>query len=402
MFRFLSSAPDIEKDTQSHDFSYLSPEDHYFDSACQTLRPIAVQLAEQQYYQEFNACGGRVKYKWGEQTDRKVQEARKELLKLAGKTEKEYTVVFTLNTTYGINLLLQQLRGSDFSAIITTDKEHNSVFLPSMSWATRNQKERIVLERKRNGGVELNELPKIPSVFLVNCVSNIDGQVFPNLSEVTHTIHRHGGIVLLDGAQAFSSHAEMLRDIDFDAVFGSGHKMYGPSIGFIILRKSLLTKLDLFFIGGGTVSDVERDTYTLMSQEDELYALLEPGLQNWAGIIGLLEAVRWKKSFRQDTPLEVLSEEMYTYLASEKRVHLINTAATPTISFYVDGIDSHQLSLYLAEKNIMCRSGYFCCHYYLKNKLKLPPLLRVSLGLHTTKEDIHSFKEALSFILNHF
>jgi cysteine desulfurase/selenocysteine lyase len=36
----------------------------------------------------------------------------------------------------------------------------------------------------------------------------------------------------------------------------------------------------------------------------------------------------------------------------------------------------------------MSRSGYFCCHYYLLEKLKLPPLIRFSLGLHSTEDDI--------------
>jgi cysteine desulfurase/selenocysteine lyase len=66
------------------------------------------------------------------------------------------------------------------------------------------------------------------------------------------------------------------------------------------------------------------------------------------------------------------------------------------MSFYVDGVDSHLLAESLSREGIMARSGYFCCHYYLKNLKKYPPLLRFSLGYHNTDEDIEKVIDVLS------
>ena len=92
-----------------NDFDYLKEGEVYLDSACQSLRPRCVIDALNNYYTEHNSCGERVKYKWGVETDEKVEEARELVLKYLGLKPKKYTVSFTLNTTYGINLILSQL-----------------------------------------------------------------------------------------------------------------------------------------------------------------------------------------------------------------------------------------------------------------------------------------------------
>jgi selenocysteine lyase/cysteine desulfurase len=74
-------------------------------------------------------------------------------LSLCGKSEKEYAVAFTLNTTYGINLVLHQLPADSYDRIITSTIEHNSVFLPAITWAQRNHKERLILQRSEDGSL---------------------------------------------------------------------------------------------------------------------------------------------------------------------------------------------------------------------------------------------------------
>lgn len=387
----------------SSDFAYMEPNSCYLDSACQTLRPQPVIDAEHEYYTQYNACGGRVKYKWGTMVDEKVQKARKLLLQLAGKNEKEYCVSFTLNTTYGINLVLHQLKARDFARIVTTDIEHNSVNLPTMTWAKWHNAERLVLPRADDGSVYYKASDLERSVVLLNSVSNIDGRAAQNLQQLAEKTHEKGGILLVDAAQGFAHDVERLHDTDFDAAFGSGHKMYGPSIGFIIIKRTLLDRLDPFFIGGGTVTDVTSDSYSLLRKGEEAHAVLEAGLQNWGGILGLGTAVWWFVMQQAAREKEKQHAEMlFKGLQKHSRVHLFNRAPSPIVSFHVDGIDAHRLALYLSEQNIMCRSGYFCCHNYLQHQLNLPPLLRVSLGLYNTPAHIEKFLDALSKILTAF
>lgn len=384
------------------DFGYLPSDACYLDAACQTLRPQQVIDAEREYYTHYNACGGRVKYRWGEMVDAKVAEARRRVLRYLGKSEREYCTVFTLNTSYGINLVLHQLP-EDFRRIVTSDIEHNSVFLPSMTWATKRKAERIVLRRAGDGGLPALSAHLNNSVVLVNSMSNIDGRLLVNLRELADTTHAAGGILLVDAAQGCAHDVERLRETDFDAAFGSGHKMYGPSIGFIVIRRSLLDRMHPFFIGGGTVSDVEENSYVLLRSAEEAHAPLEVGLQNWSGIIGLSAALEWQNQ-RADLHAreQECARQLFQGLRAMPRLHLLNRVPSPIVSFHADTIDAHRIALFLSEQSIMCRSGYFCCHSYLKHQCGLPPLLRVSMSLSTTPRDVDRFLGAMSKILSAF
>lgn len=387
-------------DAQSGDFGYVDSNACYLDAACQTLRPQCVIDAENEYYHQYNACGGRVKYQWGMMVDDKVQRARRQLLSYCAKSEKEYCVAFTLNTTYGINLVLHQLPEDDFRTIVTSDIEHNSVFLPSMTWAARRNASRIVLPRGEDGSVAYAPSDISGAVVMMNTMSNIDGRVLMNAERLIADTHAGGGIVLLDAAQSFGHDISRLRGLDFDAAFGSGHKMYGPSIGVIIIKRSLLSRLEPFFVGGGTVTDADRDAYSLMGPGEEAHAVLEAGLQNWGGILGLAAAVEWLNGQNERANnLHMLTEELFLGLRAMPRVRLMNRAPSSIMSFHVDGIDAHQLALFLSERDIMCRSGAFCCHAYLTHQLGLPPLVRVSLGLYNTRAHIEVFLSSLTTIL---
>lgn len=397
---FFSSTP--QKKNHTSDFAYLDPKVCPMDSACQTLRPQCVIDAEAEYYHAYNACGGRVKYGWGKRVDDKVQAAREGMLRLCGRSAKEYAVAFTLNTTTGINQVLHQLP-SNWDTIVTSEIEHNSVFVPTIAWAKRRNGKRIVLPRNEDGSLTYQPTDLRNAVVVVNTASNIDGRTLVNATELAKTTHAEQGILLLDAAQTFGHDTDILQETDFDAAFGSAHKMYGPSLGFIIIRRSLLRSLDPFLLGGGTVADVDRNHYTLLSGADE-HAILETGLQNWGGIIGLERAITWLKDLRIDgmdrhTYEQKLCKALYDGLRSLPRTTLVNGGPRSTQSIYVERLDSHRLALYLDAQRILCRSGHFCCHSYLAHQLKLPPLLRLSIGLNNTMEQIECCVDVLRKII---
>ncbi len=385
------------------DLTYLDEKTVYLDSACQTLRPQQVIDAIDEYYHEYNSCGGRVKYDWGIKLDEKIRETRKKVLSFVGKAPSEYAVAFTLNTTYGLNLVLTQLPPK-FKQIVTSDIEHNSVFLPTMTVAKRLNVPRTVLQRSVDGSLVYEKDGLSGAIVVLNSMSNIDGRELINLKDIAKTVHESGGIVLVDAAQGVSHNQKIICESDFDALFFSGHKMYGPSLGIIVIKKSLLKVLDIGFIGGGMVEDVEAKTYSLISDPDDLSSRLEIGLQDFAGIVGLCTSIDWLKNYKpKGIHASIYQEELAQFLFDElskiPELKLINSSPSPIVSFYSDKIDAHRLAIFLSAQNIMVRSGYFCCHYYLKNLKKYPPLVRVSLGLNNTKEQVDLFVKTLQTIM---
>ncbi len=385
-----------------NDFDYLGEGEVYVDSACQSLRPRPVIDALNEYYEKFNSCGERVKYPWGVETDSKVEATREKIIKYLKLSRREYFVSFTLNTTYGINLILSQLDGSKFDVVFTTDIEHNSPFLSTMTFARRWGLERKVLSRNDDGSVPLDE-DFSKAVVVLNCASNIDGRKLINIKELIRKVHTEGGVVIIDAAQAMAHSSDILHKTEPDAVCFSAHKMYAPSLGAMVVRKGFLKYIQTSFIGGGMVDDVSRDSYLLSSEKnpEHLYTKFEPGLQAWGEIIALGAAIDWleKLSKKDCKNLENNYFELFEFLDNSNKVHLVNKEANPTMSFFVDGIDSHLLGGALGGEKIMARTGYFCAHYYLDKVKHFPPLIRFSLGYHNRPEDIEKIKKEMEKIV---
>ncbi len=380
------------------DFSYLKTQDIYLDAACQSLRPRPVIEALNDYYVNFNSCGERVKYPWGITTDQKVSATRTKVLKFLGLKSRHYFVSFTLNTTYGLNLLLQQFNLGTIKTVVTSDIEHNSPFLSTITFAQKQQITRQIITRNPDGSVDPNDIPP-HSLVVLNCAANFDGRKLQNLSAVIKKVHQTGGYIIIDAAQAMAHTVEILRKTEPDAICFSAHKMYAPSLGVIVMRKDFAKHFSTDFIGGGMVDDVNFDTYLLSAENpDHLHTKFEPGLQAWGEIIALGTAIDWldslPKSAKQN--LQKYTETLYDFLSQHPKIHLINTEPNPTMSFYVEGLDSHLLGAALADQGIMARTGYFCAHYYLDHVMHYPPLIRFSLGYHTRASDIDQLISALS------
>lgn len=380
-----------------NNFSYLDEESYYFDSACQSLRPQSVIDAMNEYYTGYNSCGERVKYAWGRKVDEKVEESRQAVLDLLKLKNKDYFVSFTLNTTYGLNLLLSQLN-LPVKRVITSEIEHNSVFLSTMSFAKKNDIERVVLAREKDGSINLdNDFSE--SLVVLNTTSNIDGRELKNVKDLVKKVKKDGGFIILDAAQTLGTNHELLKKIPADAICSSAHKMYSASLGIMIVRKDLTKFIGTSFIGGGMVADVRENDYCLLKDE-HIHAIFEPGLQAWGEIIALKPAIDFVKDSKKTSRVKEFSEEIFKSLKEMPGVYMINENATQTISFYHDKLDAHLLAKALSDEGIMVRSGYFCCHYYLIHKMEYPPLVRISLGLHNTEEDVKKLIEILERIFN--
>lgn len=381
------------------DFDYLGTGEVYLDAACQSLRPRPVVEALEQYYYKHNSCGERVKYAWGVKTDELVEGTRKKVLKLLKLSGREYFVSFTLNTTYGINLLLNSIDPKLIRKVVTSEIEHNSPFLATMNLAERLGVPRVVLKRASDGELLMEDENFEGAVVVVNCAANFDGRRLTNLKEVVKRVHKDGGIVIIDAAQAMVHYYEMLEKTEADAICFSAHKMYAASLGVMVVRRDLIPRLRLSFVGGGMVDDVFEDRYLLSAEgnKDHAHTIFEAGLQAWGEIISLGAAIDWLSSRTKGDKrrLQECTAELDEFLRSKEKVRMVGTEANPTMSFYVEGMDSHLLGSALGQEGIMARTGYFCAHYYLDKVLGLPPLVRFSLSYATREEDVERVKKAL-------
>ena len=382
------------------DFNYLDENAVYLDAACQSLRPQPVIDALEDYYHHFNSCGDRVKYKWGETLDSKVADTRAKVLKYLKLSGKKYFVSFTLNTTYGLNLLLNQINSQKIKQIFTSDIEHNSVFLSSMALSQNHKLKRTVMSREDDGSIAVGDYDFDHALVIVNVFCNFDGRRLLNLKELVKTVHKAGGIIIVDAAQGMVHARSLLQKIEADAICFSAHKMYAPSLGVMVVRRDLLPRIKTDFIGGGMVDDVRETDFDLSAEKnpDHAHTIFEPGLQAWGEIVAFGAAIDWLEHLPKDIFAKTQSQaqKLYDFLASRPKVHLLNTEPSSILSFYVEDVNSHLIAAALGDEGIMARSGYFCAHYYLDHVKHYPDLLRLSLGLHNRDSDIDKVIEALN------
>ena len=384
------------------DFDYLRDGDVYLDSACQSLRPRPVIEALNRYYTEHNSCGERVKYAWGRKTDELVEDTRATVLKYLKLKSKDYSVSFTLNTTYGINLLLSQFKDGIFKKVMTSDIEHNSPFLATMTFAKRHNIPREVMVRNSDGSINLSDYDFTKALVVVNSAGNFDGRKLLNIKELVKKVHQQGGVIIIDAAQAMAHSSDILEKTEADAICTSSHKAYGPSLGVMVVRRDLFSKIETSFIGGGMVDDVDKESFQLSAESpNHAYTKFESGLQAWGEIVAFGEALKWleKRTKVDKQNLADCAKRLFDFLKSQPKVHLVNEQPNPTMSFYIDGLDSHMLGQALSNEGIMARTGYFCAHYYLDHVMHYPPLIRFSLGYYIRPSDIDKTIKTLERIL---
>jgi cysteine desulfurase/selenocysteine lyase len=378
----------------------------YFDNACMTLKPIQVINAMDEYYNEYPVCGGRSIHKMAKKVDEKVTQAREKFQRfLVASCPEE--IVFTRNTTEGLNLVANSLDFKKGDIVLTTDREHNSNLVP---WQVQAQKRGIKHQIVYSNADNTFDLPAFEEIFyknknvrLVSMVhtANLDGYTIP-AKEIIKIAHDHGALVMLDGAQSAPHKSVDVKALDADFFVLSVHKMAGPTgMGVLYGKHHLLEEIAPFIVGGDTVSDTTYDGAKYLPPPEKF----EAGLQNYAGIIGSGAAVDYISS----VGLSNIEEH-------EKRINTIITNGIKDlpglkiigpqepaqrggiISFTVElpkGGDAHDIALVLDEtENIEVRSGAFCVHSWF-NYRKCDAAVRASLYMYNTEDEAKKFIDTL-------
>ncbi len=376
----------------------------YFDNACQSLRPRVVLDAINQYYLKSSACSGRSMHSLAAEVTRSCDLARVAVARFINAAKKE-EIVFTRNTTEGINLVANALDWQKDDAVLISDKEHNSNLIP---WQAMAHKKGITLKIVR--GCEDNTfdlaafekaLDKRVRLVSLGSTSNLDGVSIP-AAEIIKRAHQNGSLVMLDAAQTAPHQKMNVKALDVDFVAFSGHKMLGPSgTGVLYGKYSLLERLEPFLVGGDTVATSTYDSCEFLPPPEKF----EAGLQDYAGIMGLGAAVKYLQDVGFDAiqKQEQLLNELITAETRDlPRLRLIGPRDPHLrggiFSFYLDGIDSHRIALMLDQMaGIMVRSGQHCVHSWF-NAHNIKGSVRASLYFYNTQEEAELFVSSLKKI----
>jgi cysteine desulfurase/selenocysteine lyase len=142
-----------------------------------------------------------------------------------------------------------------------------------------------------NGDIRLNEYEKLlgarTRIVALSQVSNALGTVTP-AREMIAAAHRHGALVLVDGAQSVAHKRTDVQALDADFFVFSGHKMFAPTgIGAVYGKQAILNTTPPWQGGGNMIADVAFERTTYQSAPGRF----EAGTGNIADAVGLGAAI---------------------------------------------------------------------------------------------------------------
>lgn len=341
------------------------------------------------------------------------------------KDDDRYTVIFTKNTTEGINLLANALINSKYDKVITTRMEHHANDLP---W--RYNANVIYIDVDNEGKLKVDDIEEQliknrgeVKFVSVTGASNVTGYVNP-IHHIAKLAHKYGAKIIVDAAQ-LAPHREINMKgtgsddaIDFLAL--SAHKMYAPyGTGVVVGLKEDLEDKEPFLKGGGAVDLVfDYDIYW-----SELPSKFEAGTPNYLGVVAMYTAMNKLKEIGFDKIQEheeLLKNRLIKGLEDIDRVVLYGDSNDKdrlgVITFNVDGINFDSVADRLSYiRGIAVRQGAFCAHTYVRRLLgiddaeaqkllnrdcKAAGMVRASLGLYNTTEEVDEFLNTMEFMIN--
>jgi cysteine desulfurase/selenocysteine lyase len=373
----------------------------YLDNASMSLKPQQVVDAMCDYYCNYSVAAGRGAYRLAREVTTKCEEARERVQRFVG-AERQEEIVFTKNTTEGINVVARNLGLAKGDVVLTTDKEHNSNLVPWHEMRKLNGIKHVIVPSKEDNTFDIEAFKarmsrKVKLVSMCHC-SNLDGCKIP-ARDVVEIAHDNGTMVMLDGAQSAPHMPLDMRRLDVDLYAFSLHKMLGPTgMGILYGKYDLLERLNPLFHGGSMIEDTTYECSVLSKPPRKF----EGGLQNYAGIFGSGAAIEYLRRI----PMEdiehnnyVLNKYITDSLLGVPELTLIGPddprLRAGIFNFNVKGWPSNDIASELDRKaNLMIRSGFHCVDSWF-NARGIDGSVRVSTYFYNTLGEVKSFVEQL-------
>lgn len=373
----------------------------YLDNAATTFpKPLFVRRAVNDAMSNFGANPGRSGHAMSLKASKEIYNCRSKVAEFFNEKNPE-NVIFTLNCTYAINMVLKGfLKSGDH--VVTSDLEHNAVMRPLSALESRGVKYSIARVSEEDPDETLNNFRDAlkPNTRLVICnhVSNVWGIKLP-IERIAAMCHMYDIPILIDVSQSAGVFDIDIDENKYDFVCMPGHKgLYGP-MGTGIMITPHHDRLNTIIEGGTGSGSVSMQQP--MTPPDKF----ESGTGNVSGIVGLGKGIDFINSI---TTKKILSHEMslvthlYDRLLNNPKIVLYSPRPNPemsgpVLSFNIKGTDSENVAAYLDRQyGIAVRAGLHCAPMAHKHYNTLEQgAVRISPSYFTTPRDINILINAL-------
>lgn len=386
--------PILEEQVHGHPLIWL-------DSAATSQKPNAVIDRLASFYRHENSNVHRAAHTLAARATDAYESAREKVRRFLNASSTR-EIVFVRGATEGINLVAKSWGARNVGKgdeVLITWLEHHANIVPWQQLCAEKGACLRVAPVDDSGQVILEQYEKLLSprtrIVAFTHVSNALGTITP-AREMVEMAHRHGALVLIDGAQSVPHMREDVQALDCDFFVFSGHKVLGPTgIGVLYGKSGILDTTPPWQSGGNMIADVTFEKTVYQPAPDRF----EAGTGNIADAVGLGAAL----DYLSEIGIENVARhehELLIYATAGLRtvpgLRIIGTAAEKAgvISFVIDEVRAEDVGVALDQEGIAVRAGHHCAQPILR-RFGLEATVRPSLALYNTTEDIDALVAAL-------
>lgn len=395
---------DIE--TIRSDFPILSEQVYgkplvYLDSGASAQKPQQViDAVSQVYSREYANVHRGLHYMSNAATD--AYEAAREKVRKFLNAASVDEIVFTKSATEAINTVSYGYGVPNIGEgdeIVLSIMEHHSNIVPWHFLRERHGAKLVWIPVDDEGVFDVAEFEKCLSdktkLVAITHMSNVLGTVVP-IKEICRIAHARDIPVLVDGSQGAVHMPVDVQDLDCDWYVFTGHKVYGPSgIGILYGKKDRLEAMQPFQGGGEMIEEVTLDSVTYNHAPHRF----EAGTPPIAQAIGLGAALDYVESIGREC-IAAHESELLAYandqLAGLNSLRIIGNAPGKgaIISFELEGIHAHDVSMLIDRSGIAVRAGTHCAQPLLQ-RFGVTSTCRASFGMYNNRADVDALVVSL-------
>lgn len=299
-------------------------------------------------------------------------------------------VAVTQNTTAGMNLITMGINWQPGDEAITTNLEHAGALYPLYTARDRfgiTVKIADVLRRPEKAAAVIEGLiTSRTKLISLSHVSFITGAVLP-VKEICEVAHRHGVLVLVDGAQSFGAIPVDVKvlGVDFYAVPGQKWLCGPEGTGALYVSQDAISQVRITFAGYSTAA--ASDMYGGLLPKGNAQRFEHDTLQP-ANLAGQLAACRWLVdevgldwAYSRIQQMAAAARQMLAGVPGVKV--LTPDAAAGLVTFQVPEADEKQVLKALTSRGILIRT------------VPHPKSLRLSTGFYNTEAELERLAAAL-------
>lgn len=361
----------------------------YLDNAATTYpKPQGVYAAVLRCMRDHGGNPGRGSHRLAVQAAECVYNCREKVAELFHMDDPS-RVVFTLNTTYALNMAIKSIAhpGDHF---LIGNFEHNSVLRPIEHMAQEGMIEYDVFDVR--GGPE-SVILRLEKLVRVNTRAIVCAHA-SNICNITAPIEaigefcRHRGIAfIVDGAQSAGLYDIDLSRTCIDFLCAPGHKgLYGPQGCGIMVVGSRFENLHTLVEGGSGIHSLDDH------MPEELPEHFEAGTLPTPSIAGLCEGISWVQKNGVRTIYEhecALWNRLYNDLQSIKGIRVYDDTPGAILLFNVKDRSPAYVGTELMRAGICVRSGFHCAPMAHKTLGSgVDGAVRVSFGAMDSLSDV--------------